>query len=247
LIDPVVRLAAAGCVAPDDEAHELTRDAPADDVLEARLRRREAGEPVAWITGEARFAGLALHVATGVYVPRPQSEALAVRAAALLPPNGTAVDLCTGCGAVAAVLQRAQPRALVVGIDVDPGSARCAARNGVRVVVGDLAAPVHASGAVDVVTAVAPYVPTHDRRLLPADVQRHEPPRALDGGDDGLDVLRRVVEQAATLLRVGGHLVVELGGGQDRLLEPDLTRHGFTAAESWHDDDDDLRGLVARR
>jgi release factor glutamine methyltransferase len=242
----VERLAAAGCVAPDDEARELLHDGPDADVLDARLRRREAGEPLAWITGRVTFVGLVLRVEPGVYVPRAQSEDLARRAAEVLPVRGCAVDLCTGSGALAASMQQARPDALVVGVDVDPAAARCAAANGVRVVVGDLAAPLRLAAAVDVVTAVAPYVPTDERRLLPADVQRHEPVRALDGGDDGLTVLRRVVEHAATLLAPGGHLLVELGGDQGEALAPDLARHGLTAVETWRDDEGDLRGLSAR-
>jgi release factor glutamine methyltransferase len=243
----VARLAAAGCVAPDDEARELLHDAPGDVELEARLRRREAGEPLAWITERVCFGGLELHAAPGVYVVRPQTEELARRAADVLPAGGTVFDLCTGGGAVAAWIQHAVPGARVVGVDVALPAATCAARNGVRVVVGDLAAPLHAPGTVDVVTAVAPYVPTADRRLLPADVQQHEPALSLDGGDDGLAVVRRVVVHAATVLRVGGHLLLELGGAQDDDLAPDLAHHGFTSPESWNDDDGDLRGLVARR
>ena len=135
----------------------------------------------------------------------------------------------------------------MVGVDVALPAATCAARNGVRVVVGDLAAPLHAPGTVNVVTAVAPYVPTADRRLLPADVQQHEPVLSLDGGDDGLAVVRRVVAHAATVLGAGGRLLLELGGAQDDALAPDLAHHGFRSPESWHDDDGDLRGLVARR
>jgi release factor glutamine methyltransferase len=246
LIESVAaRLAAAGCIAPVDEARELLYDAPDATTVDARLRRREDGEPLPWITGRVHFAGLLLHAATGVYVPRPHSEKLAARAAGLLPARGVAVDLCTGGGAVAAWLQHAVPDAFVAGVDLDAVAARTAARNGVGVVVGDLAAPLHAPGAVDVVTAVAPYVPTAERRLLPADVQRHEPARALDGGDDGLAVVRRVVGHAATLLRPGGHLVLELGGAQDVALAPDLEREGFIDLQSWHDGDGDLRGLSA--
>jgi release factor glutamine methyltransferase len=243
----VARLAAAGCVAPDDEARELLYDAPDTRELDARVRRREAGEPLAWITGRILFAGLTLQVAPGVYVPRRQTEQLVRRAAAVLPARGTAVDLCTGSGAIAACLQHAIPHALVIGVDVDPAAARCAAANDVAVVVGDLAAPVRAAGTVDVVTAVAPYVPTAARRVLPADVQRHEPVRALDGGDDGLAVVRRVVEHAAALLRPGGHLLLELGGEHDVALAPHLARHGFGPTASWRDDDGDLRGLITRR
>ncbi len=248
MIDSVVaRLAAAGCVAPDDEARELLHDAPDTAALEARLARREAGEPLAWITGRATFGGVVLHVAPGVYVPRAQSAELARRAAGVLPARGVGVDLCTGSGAVAAWMQHAAPEAFVVGVEVDPVAARCAATNLGHVVVGDLAAPLHLSGLVDVVTAVAPYVPTSERRLLPADVQRHEPVRALDGGDDGLTVVRRVVADATTLLHAGGHLLLELGGTQDRALAHDFERHGFSRVEPWRDEDGDLRGVHARR
>jgi release factor glutamine methyltransferase len=241
------RLAAAGCVASDDEARELLRDAPDDDTLDARVRRREAGEPLAWIVGRSEFAGLRVHVTRGVYVPRRQTEELARRAAELLPARGVAIDLCTGSGAVAAWIKHAVPDASVVGVDIDPVAVACAARNRVRAVVGDLAAPFHAAGAIDVVTAVAPYVPTADRALLPSDVQRYEPVQALDGGDDGLCVVRRIVEEAAGLLRAGGHLLLELGGDQDAALAPDVASRGFTDVATWHDDDGDLRGLVAAK
>ena len=186
-------------------------------------------------------------VAPGVYVPRPQTEELARRAADVLLPAGSAVDLCTGSGAVAAWLRRAHPDTFVIGVDVDPAAVRCAASNGVRALVGDLATPLRASGVVDVTTAVAPYVPTAEHALLPSDVQRHEPVRALDGGDDGLGVVRRVGARRGALLRPGGHLFLELGGDQDVALAPDLARHGFTTSESWDDDDGDLRGVIARR
>jgi release factor glutamine methyltransferase len=243
----VARLAAAGCVAPEDEARELLQDAPDARQLEVRVQRREGGEPLAWITGRAVFGALALHVAPGVYVPRRQTVELARRAAAVLPVGGTAVDLCTGCGAIAAALSAADPDAVVIGVELDLAAARCARRNGVAVVVGDLATPLHAERAVDVVTAVAPYVPTAALRLLPPDVQRHEPARALDGGDDGLAAVRRVVEHAASLVRRGGHLLLELGGEQDVALAPHLARHCFTEVDAWRDDDGDLRGLCARR
>jgi release factor glutamine methyltransferase len=103
------RLAAAGCVAPDAEARELLHDEPDAAELEARLGRREAGEPLAWITGRTTFGGLGVRMVTGVYVPRAQTEELARRAAAVLPAHGVALDLCTGSGAVAAWMQRAVP------------------------------------------------------------------------------------------------------------------------------------------
>jgi release factor glutamine methyltransferase len=252
----VDRLAAAGCVAADEEADELVAAAPDDATLEAWVRRREQGEPLAWIIGTFRFCGHPLRVDPGVYVPRLQSEELARRAAALLalaagPRTGgpdvrrRAADLCTGAGAIAAHLVAAVPTATVIGVDIDVRAVACARRNGVRAVMADLDRPLR-SGAFDVVTAVAPYVPTGKLAFLPADVQRHEPRRSLDGGADGLDVVRRVAAAAARLLRPGGWLLVELGGDQDRSLRPALGAWGLEPADSWRDEDGDLRGLVAR-
>ena len=242
----VRRLEAAGCVAADEEADELLAAAPDVATLDRWLRRRERGEPLAWITGTLRFCGRALHVDPGVYVPRRQSEELARRAAAVLPRLGVAVDLCTGAGALAASLAAAVPAATIVGVDDDVRAARCARRNGVQVAVGDLDQPLRLPRGADVVTAVAPYVPTRELCHLPADVLRYEPRRALHGGDDGLDVIRRVVAAAGRLLRPGGRLLVELGGAQDAALAATLASSGFEPAEPWWDEDGDLRGLATR-
>ena len=241
----VARLAAAGCVAASAEADELIDATPDFAVLDEWVARRAAGEPLAWITGRVTFAGCRLHAAPGVYVPRPQSEELAQRATRLLPPGGRALDLCTGIGAIAAVLRAHDPTALVVGTDMDRRAAACATRNGVLAIVGDLAGPVAGDGTWDVVTAVAPYVPTGELRFLPADVQRHEPRVALDGGPDGLDRVRRVIDAARRLLRPGGHVLVEIGGAQDEILR--ATSTGFAAPEVWHDEDGDVRGTALRR
>jgi release factor glutamine methyltransferase len=116
--------------------------------------------------------------------------------------------------------------------------------HGVPTVVADPAEAVRPRRAFDLVTAVAPYVPTAAIRLLPADVRRHEPRTALDGGPDGLDLVRRVVAAAATVLRPGGWLAIEVGGEQDVALAPVLDRHGFGSVVPWRDADGDLRGLV---
>ena len=244
----VERLRAAGCVAAVEEAAELSAWTSGPAALEAALRRREAGEPLAWITGSVVFCGRRVHVAPGVYVPRPHTEALARRAAALLPAGGRALDLCTGSGAVAAHLKAEVPSAAVVGVDLDVAAAACARANGVPTVVADLAEPLRrpAGRGFDLVTAVAPYVPTGQLRFLPADVRRYEPADALDGGPDGLDLVRRIVAAAARLLGPGGWLVTELGGDQDDRLAPTLAGAGFDAVMPWWDDDGDLRGLACR-
>ncbi len=180
-----------------------------------------------------------------LYVPRLQSEELARRAAERLPRDGCAADLCTGVGAIAAYLGQMAPNATVVGTDLNLRAVRCARRNGVQAIVSELGSSLH-SGAFDVVSVVAPYVPTGQLRLLPADVQRFEPTLALDGGADGLTQLRRSVFDAQRLLHAGGWFLAEVGGVQDRMLEPVLRSAGFDNFLSWHDEDGDLRGVCAQ-
>lgn len=242
----VERLAAAGCVAAEEEAGELLAAAAGDPGLLARLvDRRLGGEPLAWVTGEVTFLGRRIGVDRGVYVPRWQTQALALRAVALLPDRGTAVDLCTGSGAIAAVLADARPGALVVASDIDPRACACAAGNNVDVYQGHLADPLppHVRGRADVVVAVAPYVPTGAIQYLPRDARGHEPVLALDGGPEGIDLLEEVVDAAAGLLRPAAALLLELGAGQDVLLRPALRRAGFGVPTRHLDEDGDLRAI----
>jgi release factor glutamine methyltransferase len=245
-IDTVAeRLRAAGCIAADEEAEELSAAAPDSDTLESWTRRRERGEPLAWITGAARFCDRTLRIDPGVFVPRARSEELARRASALLPVGGRAVDLCTGSGAIASYLMSETRAASVVGVDIDVRAALCARRNGVRVLRSDLDGSLR-SESFDMVTAVAPYVPTEELHLLPGDYRHYETSLALDGGRDGLDTVRRIVLAAARLLRPGGWLFVELGGSQDEALAPALAVSGFDPAEPWFDEDGDLRGVCVQ-
>lgn len=215
--------------------------ADGDDArLEAMVRRRSTGKPVEWIVGWAPFWGLRVGMVPGVYVPRAQTESLARRAAALLPPQGVAVDLATGSGAVALVLQSSAPGARVVATEIDPVAAACARANGVVVYEGDLDEPLPADleGRVDVLTANVPYVPTSMIELLPRDVRDHEPRVALDGGSDGLDLVRRVIASAPRWLRPGtGTLLIEIGPDQ---------ASAFPDADFVLDDEGDVRALEMR-
>ena len=242
------RLAAAGFLSAREEAEELEVRAGGDDrLLEALVERRLTGEPLAWIVGTAVFCGLRLRADPGVYVPRPHTEQIALRAAERLPADGTAVDVCTGSGAVAAVLAARRPGATVIATDVDARAVACARSNGVDARVGDLFAPLPAglAGRVDVVTAVVPYVPTAALPALQRDTFAHESALAYDGGPDGTTVLRRTVAGSAAVLRPGGAMLLELGGDQPGLLAPDLDRLGFGGVSVVADEDGDLRGIEA--
>jgi release factor glutamine methyltransferase len=243
-------LARAGFVDPREEAAELIEAAAGDaERLGDWVARRLDGEPLPWLTGYTVFNGHRIGVDRGVYVPRPQTEALVQRAIARLPQDGLAADLATGCGAIAVSLKRARPQARVVATDIDKTAFGCAAKNGVEVYQGHLADPLPATlyGRIDVVAAVVPYVPTEELVFLPRDVQRHEPRLALDGGPGGTRLLEEAVEAASTLLRPGGSLLLELGGTQDRGLTPALHAAGFRLAYRLEDEDGDLRGIEATR
>jgi release factor glutamine methyltransferase len=242
-------LRAAGCVAAEEEALELVQSADGDVArLGDLVRRRCGGEPLAWLVGSVRFCGETVLVHRDVYVPRWQSEPMALEAVTLLPAGGVAVDLCTGAGAIAVVLAARRPEARVVATDIDPQAVACARANGVETFEGDLTAPLgdELDGSVDVVTAVVPYVPTDALHLLPRDVLAHEPRRALDGGPGGMNWLVRVVVESAPLLRPGGSLLVELGAAQAERLEPVLADNGYRDTELLVDEDGDLRALVCR-
>lgn len=250
LPDLTLALAAAGCVAAAEEADELLSAAEGDEeVLRLLLARRLAGEPLAWVTGGVSFLGARILVDHGVYVPRPQSEALARRAIELLPPNGLAADLCTGSGALAVALMHSRPGARVVASDCDEAACACARRNGVEVHRGDLAEPLppQLAGRYDLVLAVVPYVPSDEIAFLPRDSREFEPLAALDGGRGGTEVLGRAVTAAASLLRPGGHLLLELGGEQGDEMAALLERQGFSNFALHRDDEEDIRFLEAIR
>jgi release factor glutamine methyltransferase len=213
------------------------------------LARRTAGEPLAWITGSVIFGGLRLCVDAGVFVPRPHSEPLASRAAELLPNVGTAVDLCTGSGAVAAVLRSARPNATVLATDVDQAAAACARGNGVAALLGDLDAPVPPTllGRVDVLTAVVPYVPSEELHLLPRDVLAHEPRLALDGGPGGTALLDRAATASGRWLAPGGTVLLEIGGNQASAIAATLGAAGLTDVRVHRDADGQDRAIEARR
>ena len=170
--------------------------------------QRAAGVPLEQVVGWAEFCGLRITVAPGVFVPRRRTEFLVRQAVALARPGAVIVDLCCGAGAIGAALAAAVEGAEVHAADVDPAAVRCARQNlpAGRVYQGDLYEPLPATlrGRVAILTANVPYVPTGEIGYLPPEARAHEPRAALDGGADGLDVLRRVAAGAAGWLAPGG-------------------------------------------
>lgn len=217
LAPPVVvaRLRAAGCVFAEDEAQLLVGAARDAAELSAMVERRVTGQPLEHVLGWAEFRGLRIAVDAGVFVPRRRTEFLVRQAAALAGPGALVVDLCCGSGALGAALGAAVGRIELYAADIDPAAVRCARRNvaaaGGRVYEGDLYEPLPDAlrGRVEILLANVPYVPTEEVGLLPPEARVHEARVALDGGADGLDVLRRVTADAARWLAPGGRLLFE--------------------------------------
>jgi len=235
----VARLRAAGCVFAEDEARLIIATARTPDELSAMVERRAAGLPLEQVLGWAEFCGLRIAVEPGVFVPRRRTEFLVREALSLAKPGAVVVDLCCGAGAIGAALAAAVDRAEVHAVDIDPAAVRCARRNVPgHVYQGDLYQPLPASlaGRVGFVVANVPYVPTGEIGFLPPEARTHEPLVALDGGPDGLDVLRRVAAGAPGWLAPGGHLLIEASDRQVPLAAAAFVASGLTVRIATSDD-----------
>jgi release factor glutamine methyltransferase len=222
--------------------------------LRAAVERRAAGEPLQYVTGEVPFRHLVLTVRPGVFIPRPETEVLVDEALRSLPPAAdgaagpVAVDLCTGSGAVALSIARERPDVRVYATELvkatadlaRENAARCGVAERVEVLSGDLFEPLPPTlvGLVDVVVANPPYIPTAQLADLPAEVGGFEPRVALDGGADGLDVVRRILDEARVWLRPGGSLVVE--------TDTSCAKAAADAAAAWYEGTRVLTDLTGR-
>jgi release factor glutamine methyltransferase len=226
------RLRAAGCVFAEDEAALLVGTAAGPDELERLVARRVAGEPLEWVLGRVEFAGQQMIIEAGVFIPRQRSVFLvecavgvAVAAASVAP---TVLDLCCGTGALGAAFRARVPGAEVHASDVDAAAVRCAGTNlGDQVYRGDLFDGVPAHLRFDILLANVPYVPTGAIATMPAEARDHEPLVALDGGTDGLDVLRRVAADAPRWLAPKGVLLTECSADQAEAACAVLARAGL--------------------
>jgi len=238
-------------------------DVPAEAAarFEALVGQRADRVPLQHLTGRAPFRYLELAVGPGVFVPRPETEQLAGWAleqlAGLAEP--AVVDLGAGSGAIALSLAHEHPGARVTAVERDPGAiewtrhnaaVRAAAGDGpVEVLAGDMTDPAllrELDGTVDLVVSNPPYVP--DGARVPREVADHDPPLALWGGPDGLDVVRGLLVTAARLLRPGGRLGIEHADAQGSALPALVRAHGaFTDVEDHPDLAGRPRFTTARR
>lgn len=202
------------------------------------VSRRADREPLAYITGHREFFDLDFSVDPRVLIPRPETELLVehtLRMARDLTPTIQIADVGAGSGAIAVTLAVHLPRAIVYALDDSAGALEVTAKNAhrhgvadrVHCLQGKLLEPL--PGSVDLITANLPYVTTDEWIGLPPEIHDYEPRSALDGGPDGLSLIRRLLAMTGTSLQPGGKILLEIGAGQgDAVLT--LARQGFPEA-----------------
>ncbi|MET9487258.1 putative protein N(5)-glutamine methyltransferase [Nocardia sp. NPDC006630] len=254
----VVRLRTAGCVFAEEEAELLVAAATAAAQLESLVVQRIAGVPLEHLLGWAEFRGIRVAVTPEVFVPRQRTGFLVEQAVSLARDGGAAsessivaIDMCCGSGALgmafATELAAEGIRVELTACDIEPPAVACARRNlaalDARVLEGDLFDPVppELAGRVRILLANTPYVPSAEIAHMPPEARDHEPRVTLDGGPDGLDVLRRIAAVATHWLAPGGHLLVEESESQAPRAVAVMREHGLTARIA---EDEDIGATV---
>ncbi|MBM3286835.1 MAG: peptide chain release factor N(5)-glutamine methyltransferase [Candidatus Eisenbacteria bacterium] len=222
---------------------------PAPDAVarfEALLERRMSREPLQYVLGTAEFAGLTLDVGPGVFIPRSETEILVERVETRLRARmggcGAApriLDVGTGSGAILLALMERFAEATGVGIDQSPDALVWARRNAVRLglddrvrfLEGDLLDPIGPDERFDAIVSNPPYVSGQEMKGLASEIRDHEPAAALEGGEDGLDVVQRLIPQAAARLSPGGLLALEIGITQGEAVRSLLGGGSFRSVE----------------
>jgi len=210
------------------------------------LDRRAAREPLQYLLGWEDFHGVRLTVTPDVLVPRPETEGLVEWAIEVLGSlaEPVAADLGTGSGAIACAVAHALPRAEVLAVEVSAGALAVASRNvrqlglstRVHLLAGDLFGPLGSIAAsLDLVVANPPYLPSAVLPSLPPEVSRHEPRAALDGGPDGLAIIRRIISGAPPVLKPGGWLLMEIGDEQAGPVASLMAAEGFARIRARRD------------
>jgi len=222
-----------------DAGRELTADEA--ERYRALIDRRAARVPVQHLLGFEEFHGVRLAVNGDVLIPRPETEGLVQWAIEILrdQPAAIVADIGTGSGSIACALARSLPALSVLAVERSLPALHIAALNvrklglsrRVMLLAGDLVAPI-APSRLDLVVANPPYIPTAVVASLPPEVSGFEPLEALDGGPDGMTVMRRIIAGAPAALRPGGRLIMEIGEDQAGPLASLLAAEGFTGIES---------------
>jgi release factor glutamine methyltransferase len=205
------------------------------------FKRRRTGEPVAYLLGAREFFGILLRVDGRVLIPRPDSERLVEVALERTRPRsmlGRALDICTGSGCIAIAFARQRPTWSVTASDISEDALAVATENAhrtgairnLRLLAGPLFAPV-GTERFDLITANAPYIPAAEIAALAPDVRDFEPRLALDGGADGLDLVREIAAQAPLHLTPGGVLALEIGADQGAATVAILRELGYADVE----------------
>lgn len=256
--DVIGALRAAGCVYAEEEAALLLAEATSPEQLEQLVARRVAGLPLEQVLGWVEFHGLRFLLDPDVFVPRVRTEFLVDQAIARTRSGAVVLDLCCGAGALGAALATSvnalddARRIELHAADIEHPAVLCARRNvatlGGTVYEGDLFEPVPRSlrGRVETLLANVPYVPSDAIALLPPEARDHEPRVTLDGGSDGLEVLRRVVSAAPEWLAPGGHLFFETSERQAHLAEAIVRENGLDAVIA-RDDEVDATVIIGTR
>jgi release factor glutamine methyltransferase len=223
---------------------------PAVRAFQDAVRRRSAArEPVAYITGTRGFRHIELGVDARVLVPRPETELLVEVGVELLAEGARVVDVGTGSGAIALALASERPDLAVLATDVSANALAVARANAARLGLGDVVFAygdlLAGVGEVDAVLSNPPYVAARERASLAPEITRHEPFGALFAGEDGLDVIRRLVPAAAT---AGARLLaIEVGDGQAAAVAGLIRAAGFGEVQARRDLAGIERVVVGRR
>lgn len=228
----------------------------------AMAQERANGVPLSYVLGKHRFMGVELEIAPGALVPREETELLGRTALSLLrdlPGTPRVIDMCCGSGNLACGIAHAAPHVRVFACDLTPPAVALARRNvaklglsdRVEVSRGDLFEPLKGrglEGTIDVIVCNPPYISSNRLEKDRAELLRHEPREAFDGGPYGLSIHQRVINYALAFLKPGGHLLFEIGVGQARQVKILFDRGGlYAATQTVEDAANEPRVVFARK